>query len=170
MPKQLIGLVFLFNSTFNVDFKRKLHEKQTRSEIWDVLFTSQPPISNNVPLLSPFIKKPIYLPLKDIITVTTPFLMPSSPFCPCTLSNRNSWTAKERRKAQKANPADDLDTFQKMASLSIIHHHLHFLIEPPLSSFKKITRLATEKIVILLKLLVLYVQGKIFIYSSYKVY
>jgi hypothetical protein len=109
------------NSTFNVDSQRLLYEKQShRSAIWDRIFTQKPPPEqslhlNDIPVVNHYAMKS-HPTLRDAIIITTPLLLPSSSPSPCNAKNRISWTTRERRRASRAEKAEDVPAFQKMVT------------------------------------------------------
>jgi hypothetical protein len=113
------------NSTFNVDSQRLLYEKQShRSDIWDRIFTLKPPPEQSMSLKDiPIHHYPIHSPptIREAIIITTPLLFAPSASTPCNAKNRISWTTRERRKASRAEKAEDVPALQKMViSISVI--------------------------------------------------
>jgi hypothetical protein len=96
------------DSTFNVEMKRKTHQRQKhRSGIWDAIFT-YPSSSQHTAkecLTHRFFAYPIHPPIQDATVIQTNLKVPSSVPSPCNPQNRKEWTAKERRKASNAKDA-----------------------------------------------------------------
>ena len=90
------------HSTFNVEMKRKTHQRQkNRSSIWDAIFTypsSQHPAQEHLTHSMTF-TYPVHPPLQEATVIQTNLKLSPSAHSPCNPHNRKKWTAKERKKA-----------------------------------------------------------------------